>query len=91
MLMIIFSLKCAAQNVDSSVIHRNNNIHFKQLYTPSVFIIAGMLSEISFGKSLDAELYKERNEDIPHFKTRADNYLQFSPIILAYGFDYDFF
>lgn len=42
-----------------------------------------MFSEIKFGKSLDAEFYKERNIDIPHFNTN----LQFSPILSAYGFD----
>ena len=88
-LTILLSLKCYAQKNDTSTINpkAKNNIHFKQLYVPSVLIIAGMFSEINFGKSLDAELYKERNTDIPHFNTKLDNYLQYSPILLAYGFD----
>ena len=64
-----------------------SNHPLRQLYAPSVLIVGGIVSEVNFKKSLNFELYKERNNDIPHFRTSADNYLQFSPIILAYGFD----
>ena len=89
LLTLLLSLPCYAQNNDTFSINTKakNIIHFKQLYAPSVLIIAGIFSEINFRKSLDAELYKERNTDIPHFSTGVDNYLQYSPIILAYGFD----
>ncbi|HYM94559.1 MAG TPA: hypothetical protein VET23_10500, partial [Chitinophagaceae bacterium] len=60
---------------------------FRQLYDPSALIISGIVSEINFKRSLNFELYKERNNDIPYFKTRADDFLQYSPILLAYSFD----
>lgn len=63
------------------------NHPLRQLYVPSAFIIGGIASEVNFKRSLDFELYKERNTHISHFRTRADDYLQYSPIILAYGFD----
>lgn len=84
------NLCCYTQNNDSLPItilmgKQDNNFH--KFFIPSALIAVGMLSQISFRGSLNAELYKERNNNIPHFKTSADNYLQFSPIILAYGFD----
>lgn len=63
------------------------NHPLRQLYAPSALIFGGIISEVNFKKSLNFELYKERNNDIPHFQTGADDYLQFSPIILAYSFD----
>jgi membrane-associated phospholipid phosphatase len=33
------------------------------------------------------EFVEERNEIIPKFRTRLDNYLQFSPLVLTYGFE----
>lgn len=72
------TLCCYAQNNDSSPIailigKQDHNIH--QLFVPSTLIVAGTLSQISFRGSLNAELYKERNNNIPHFKTSADNYI----------------
>ena len=89
LLVLAISFKSYAQNNDTlgNNTKAKNKIHLKKYYTPSSLIIVGMFSEINFGKSLNAEFYKERNTDIPHFKTTVDNYLQFSPIILAYGFD----
>lgn len=89
LLVPAISFKSYTQNIDTFSINTKatNKIHLKQRYSPFSLIIAGMFSEIHFGKSLNAEFYKERNADIPHFNTNMDNYLQFSPILLAYGFD----
>ena len=89
LLTSLFSLQCYAQNKDTISINpgAKNRIYTKQLYSPSSLIIAGVFSEIKFGKSLDAVLYRERNMDFPRFHSRLDNYLQYSPILLAYGFD----
>lgn len=59
----------------------------RELYVPSALIIGGMVSELKIKESLNFELYKERNTEIPRFKTNADDYLQYLPIFLAYGFD----
>ena len=90
---VIFSsctLCCYAQNNDSLPItilmgKQDNNFH--KFFIPSALIASGTLSQIHFRGSLNAEVYKERTNNIPNFKTSVDNYLQFSPIILAYGFD----
>ena len=89
LLSILFSLQGYAQKSDSVSINRiiKNKNHVKKLYAPSVLIVAGILSDVNFGKSLDRKLYNVRNTNIPHFNTRLDDYLQYSPILLAYGFD----
>lgn len=90
-LLIIFSsINSYAQNNDTSrheslKIESNNHMH--QLIVPAALIIVGTISEINFNPSLDNELFKERNTHIPRFKTKADDFLQYSPILLAYGFD----
>lgn len=38
-------------------------------------------------ESIKNEIVEERNEHIPHFRTRLDDYLQFSPLLLTYGFE----
>ena len=89
LLSSFLSLQGFAQKSDSvsvNTIAKNKN-HVKQLYAPSVLIVAGILADVNFGKSLDADLYKARNKNIPNFKTRIDDYLQYSPILLAYGFE----
>lgn len=75
---------CHAQNDTLS-----NTIGKKRFnaFVPASLILAGAISEINFRESLDFELYKERNTEIPHFKTKLDDYLQYSPIVLAYAFD----
>ncbi len=89
LLSAFYSLKCHAQINDTVSLNLKgeHNIHFRQMYVPSALIIGGIISEINFKRSLNAELYKERNTDTPHFKTKADDFLQYSPILLAYGFD----
>jgi hypothetical protein len=93
-LITIFLFCCTllsySQNNDTipQIKHQGEcNPHFHQLYVPSALIISGIISEVKIKQSLNFELYKERNTDIPHFKTSADDYLQYSPILLAYGFD----
>ncbi len=88
--LLLHTLWCFAQTNDTipkTNFKRDRNRPFRQLYVPSVFIIGGIVSEVNFRRSLNFELHKERNNDIPYFKTRADDYLQYSPILLAYGFD----
>lgn len=89
LLPLLFSFQGYAQKTDTVSINttakKKNHLH--QIYTPSALIVAGMLADVNFGKSLDAKLYKARKTNIPHFNTKIDNYLQYSPILLAYGFD----
>jgi len=39
------------------------------------------------GESIKNEIAEERKEHIPRFKTKLDDYLQFSPLVVAYGLD----
>jgi len=93
-LFTVFLLICKfvsfAQYKDTipcNTLKERNRFQFHQLYVPAALITSGVLTQINFKGSLNAELYKERNTDIPRFKTGADDYLQYSPILLAYGFD----
>ncbi len=89
LLTFFLSLQIHAQKIDTVSVNKTakNKTHLNQIYAPSALIVVGMLADINFGKSLDADLYKARNKNIPHFNTKLDNYLQYSPILLAYGFD----
>lgn len=60
---------------------------FRQTYPAASLILAGLISNGHSEESIKNELAEERNEMIPHFKTRLDDYLQFSPIAVAYGLD----
>lgn len=59
----------------------------KQLYAPGALILAGFIANGHSQESIKNEVAEERNEHIPHFKTNLDDYLQFSPLAIAYGFD----
>jgi hypothetical protein len=59
----------------------------KQLYAPAALIVSGFIANGHSRESIKNEVAEERNEHIPHFKTSLDDYLQFSPLAVAYGLD----
>lgn len=59
----------------------------KQLYVPAALILSGFIANGHSQESIKNEVAEERNEYIPHFKTSLDDYLQFSPLAIAYGLD----
>jgi hypothetical protein len=59
----------------------------RQLYIPLALISSGILLNGNGEESLKMEIKEERNEHLLSFKTRLDNYLQFSPIAIAYALD----
>lgn len=59
----------------------------KQLYAPASLILSGFIANGHSKESIKNEVAEERNEHIPHFKTSLDDYLQFSPLAIAYGLD----
>lgn len=83
----IYISEIKAQNADS--IYRINLLRFtrKQIFIPSILIIAGLAANGNGKEDIKNEFVEERNEIIPKFKTSLDNYLQFSPIVLTYGFE----
>ncbi len=74
-----------AQGLDTANIKKT---HLQQLLTPAAFMIGGGISAINFNPSIDEAIFKKRNADYSSFKTNADDYLQFAPIVLTYGFDF---
>jgi hypothetical protein len=64
-----------------------DKFQFKKLYTPTSLIIAGLILNGNNTESAKNEIVEERNEYLPDFKTHVDNYLQYSPIAIAYGLD----
>ena len=83
----IFISEIKAQKADS--IYQIKPLRFtrKQLFVPSILIIAGLGVNGNGKEDIKNEFVEERNEIIPRFKTSLDNYLQFSPIVLTYGFE----
>jgi hypothetical protein len=76
-----------AQKADSSYQIKPLRFTRKQLFVPSILIIAGVGANGHGKEDIKNEFVEERNEIIPRFKTSLDNYLQFSPIALTYGFE----
>lgn len=83
----IYIVKIQAQKADT--IYQIKALHFtrRQLFVPSILIIAGFGANGHGKEDIKNEFVEERNEIIPTFKTRLDNYLQFSPLVLTYGFE----
>ncbi|MCW2258635.1 MULTISPECIES: phosphatase PAP2 family protein [Bacteroidota] len=97
-LFLLFTCICGtaalAQNADSTLANANSTFKVKSLrYTFKQLIIPVSLVGIGFAvngagrESIKNEIVEERNEHIPHFRTRLDDYLQFSPLLLTYGFE----
>ncbi|HPK09145.1 MAG TPA: phosphatase PAP2 family protein [Saprospiraceae bacterium] len=64
-----------------------NKFDIKQLYLPSTIILSGVALNGSQDESFKNEIVEERNEHFSGFRTHIDDYLQFAPIAIAYGFD----
>lgn len=58
-----------------------------KLFLPSALMISGVLLNGNGKESIKNEIAEERNEHLRNFSTHVDNYLQFSPIVIAYGLD----
>ncbi len=82
-----FITEIEAQKADS--IYQLKPLRFtrKQLFVPSILILAGIGANGNGKGDIKNEFVEERNEIIPKFKTKLDNYLQFSPLVLTYGFE----
>lgn len=88
--MIAFILICyasLAQTSDSIPSPSRPHFSYRQLNIPIILGGLGLASNGNGRESLKNEIVEERNEHIPRFHTSIDNYLQFSPIIIAYTLD----
>ena len=76
-----------AQSPDSFALPRHREILNKGIYVPAALIAAGFLTNNNNTGAIKRQIAAERNEHLPYFKTTVDNYLQYSPIAIAYGLD----
>lgn len=79
-------IKNPALPADSLYRLRPLNIR-RAVYAPAVLAIAGILANGNGQESFKKELAEERDEHLHTFHTGIDNYLQFTPIAIAYGLD----
>lgn len=59
----------------------------QQFYAPASLIIGGLIANGHSEESIKNELAESRNRHIPRFHTHIDDYMQFSPLVVAYGLD----
>jgi len=76
-----------AQMIDSNIVLKPHKFNPKFFYVPSLLIISGVSTNGNGKEGLKKEIAEERNEYFSKFGTHIDNYLQFSPIAIAYGLD----
>lgn len=86
-LLIISCQQLSAQTNDSMIVPKPHKLNSKFVYVPSLLIISGISMNGNGKEGFKNEISEERNEYLPKFGTRIDNYLQFSPIAIAYGLD----
>jgi membrane-associated phospholipid phosphatase len=88
LILLLFS-NCALASpiMPGDTILARKPITLRAFYPPASLIIGGLLSTGHSEESIKNEVAEERNHLMPRFHTHIDDYLQFSPIIIAYGLD----
>lgn len=79
-------------SVDLTDTLQNNTISpnlfkIKKLHDPVFLLIAGISLNGNGCESLKNEIVEERNEHWQNFRTHIDDYVQYSPVVIAYGLD----
>ena len=87
LLLCGFAFPVFSQTPDSSYLSRKDKFRIRKLYVPAILIGAGIGMNSNGTEAVKNEIVEERNEHVPGFHTRIDNYLQYSPIAIAYGLD----
>jgi len=85
--IIVIHVSVMAQQKDSLRFHFTNRFTPSKTYIPLGLILTGIAYSGNNEESIKNEVLEERNEHIPRFRTRIDDYLQFSPIVAAYALD----
>lgn len=96
--MLLLTLHiCFAQNTDNSRAAKadtsgrdalsQNTFRIRRLYVPASLIITGLALNGNGPEAAKNEIVEERNEHWRHFRTHVDDYLQYSPVAIAYGLD----
>ncbi|MET7256088.1 phosphatase PAP2 family protein [Dyadobacter fermentans] len=87
-IFLLFSTSSFAQSfspVDSLPVHKP--LTLQQFYAPASLIIGGLIANGHSEESIKNEVAESRNRHIPRFHTHIDDYMQFSPLVVAYGLD----
>jgi len=89
LLMILLFSNCtlASTILPADTLPSRKPITLRAFYTPASLIIGGLLSSGHSEEAIRNEVAEERSHLIPHFHTKIDDYLQFSPLAVAYGLD----
>lgn len=98
LVLVLMTFKLSfAQNTNSTFVVKADTLSrsltpktkftVKQLYIPSSLIITGLALNGNSLESPKNEIAEERNEHWSKFRTNVDDYLQYSPIAIAYGLD----
>src|SRR5437870_5199716 len=89
--LFLFSQLSSAkgQKVDSLANreHKNKKAVVKAFAIPTSLIALGIYGTTDNGFINHNEIREERNEYFPGFSNKADNYLQFAPIVTVYTMD----
>ena len=90
LLLIVLSFTAQAQSGDSLQLQRKYSsqdfkLHLKTTYVPAFLIALGSNANNSEFIIDNGAIKKERDEEMPHFKTHVDDYMQYAPILAGYG------
>lgn len=85
-LLILISFYTSAQSIDSITLRLHYN-RPKQIFIPAALMLTAISINGNGHESFKKEIAEERNEHFKSFKTKIDNYLQFSPVAIVYGLD----
>lgn len=88
-LLLLFASTCsfASPLAPSDTLPARRQVTIQQFYPPASLIIGGLIANGHSEESIKNELAESRNRHIPRFRTHIDDYLQFSPLVVAYGLD----
>ncbi len=90
-LLLVFNLLLLhfAQEMDSVKIENKRlEFQYKNLYFPVGLMIAGITTDGNGSGSIKNEIVKYRNEHLPGFQNRFDDYVQMFPFAAVYGFEW---
>ena len=86
-ILLLASPSIYAQQIDSITVLKTYRFNPTFIFLPSSLIITGIAVNGNAEEGFKKEIAEERNEHIPTFNTRIDDYLQYSPIAIAYALD----
>lgn len=86
--LILLSQFYFSQKKDSLATIENPKFELKKTYIPATLMIGGLLTDIGGNKSVENKIKEERNEYLVDFRNHIDDYMQFSPFVAIYGFEW---